>query len=727
MPEWNGEDNFFDFHSIKGVEYLKNLEKIYFYGMCDPKLLHPLRKQGIHVITENDTPLDIWGILGINETTDIHIIKKARNQLLNTDPRDLYISHQEVELVYRYAIQYATELIKKLGRPYDNRNYEEDKMTFDQEFYTKHYLKNPNNYFYHNSQQLPNASALVEYVIIQLAKILTNDDEAVKGISDLAKGYDYFYTQKEYKKWCDDVLWPYHDRHSLNGTLNIFTSWLSCHNFCAVIRWNDSPTVILKKLVTTNTKLSYDIDFEKMELDDYYEYNDITLKILNTHLKKQGYELIILDTSGDCYYVFILKQNKEDVNCNPREVLPIEMGARKLGSQIGFKFYSPEAKDIQHTNRSKNTQIPAYFKQCQPFDTVSNNTKTIELKTGVSNPMVELAKILTNDDEKIVKGVVALAKGYDYFLKEYKNWCGEELSLIDPNLWRLNNNDPVLLSALFSLWLTNDTRNDSKPFGAYFDGATEVMDIISLLEQAIENLGYSIDLKNIEIDDDCDAVAVLEIINQHIKNQGYELINLDTDSDSYTIFIVPIAKHAFAREYSYEVVNLGKEIGFKFDTFVANYIKSDVSLDKLFDEKDVQWGLRGSQHLWRDLKIQVMKVNYYDGGFFSEKDFENFIYESIPRILEQKKAWCLNHKVKNNFDNRVPYKAERDKLYGGGKVFVEDYNHGGMSSGVISLQYWKDVTIPLLVERHVCPISENDFQSLIITPPKISINLQKLC
>ncbi|MCL2416105.1 MAG: hypothetical protein FWD01_04750 [Defluviitaleaceae bacterium] len=48
-PDWDGEDELFDVHSIKGHEHLKNLESACYDSMCDSALLAPLKEKGIIV------------------------------------------------------------------------------------------------------------------------------------------------------------------------------------------------------------------------------------------------------------------------------------------------------------------------------------------------------------------------------------------------------------------------------------------------------------------------------------------------------------------------------------------------------------------------------------------------------------------------------------------------------------------------------------------------------
>ena len=48
-PDWDGEDDLFDIHSIKGIEYLSNLKSVEYISMIDQELLDEIRDRGIKV------------------------------------------------------------------------------------------------------------------------------------------------------------------------------------------------------------------------------------------------------------------------------------------------------------------------------------------------------------------------------------------------------------------------------------------------------------------------------------------------------------------------------------------------------------------------------------------------------------------------------------------------------------------------------------------------------
>ncbi|MFT8352067.1 DUF6892 domain-containing protein [Clostridium saccharoperbutylacetonicum] len=49
IPDWDGEDDFFDVHSVHGFENLPNLETVELISMCDEEVLEPMREKGISI------------------------------------------------------------------------------------------------------------------------------------------------------------------------------------------------------------------------------------------------------------------------------------------------------------------------------------------------------------------------------------------------------------------------------------------------------------------------------------------------------------------------------------------------------------------------------------------------------------------------------------------------------------------------------------------------------
>ena len=97
-------------------------------------------------------------------------------------------------------------------------------------------------------------------------------------------------------------------------------------------------------------------------------------------------------------------------------------------------------------------------------------------------------------------------------------------------------------------------------------------------------------------------------------------------------------------------------------------IGSQVSV--IFKQKPTQWGLRGDPFLWEDLESYFTKYPLTIG----EAEFCIKIEQYIAHLVE-------NHPMNQD------------------AIFIEQYAHGGLSSGCISLSFWNDVAIPMLLSR----------------------------
>jgi predicted kinase len=92
----------------------------------------------------------------------------------------------------------------------------------------------------------------------------------------------------------------------------------------------------------------------------------------------------------------------------------------------------------------------------------------------------------------------------------------------------------------------------------------------------------------------------------------------------------------------------------------------------LFDPEPQTWGLRGDPHLWRALRDRLSLTDVPPSA------------EAVPELLHAA------------FRELTGLDLATDPSSSG---YVEQYAHGGMSSGMISLDTWRQRLIPLLTER----------------------------
>src|SRR4051812_6827609 len=92
----------------------------------------------------------------------------------------------------------------------------------------------------------------------------------------------------------------------------------------------------------------------------------------------------------------------------------------------------------------------------------------------------------------------------------------------------------------------------------------------------------------------------------------------------------------------------------------------------LFDPEPPQWGLRGDPWVWRALRDRL-------GGTYlppSAGEVESMLYAAFNRLVAVDLATDV-----------AP------------EVYREEFAHGGLSSGQVSLDIWRSYLMPLLVDR----------------------------
>ena len=96
-----------------------------------------------------------------------------------------------------------------------------------------------------------------------------------------------------------------------------------------------------------------------------------------------------------------------------------------------------------------------------------------------------------------------------------------------------------------------------------------------------------------------------------------------------------------------------------------------LTISLLFDVEPFQWGLRGDPYLWEEMK-------------------EKFNYRLLPETPEE-----LESIIVAEFET-ITGKQITDRR----EFKIERFSHGGMSSGYISPEFWREKAIPLIISRY---------------------------
>ena len=97
-------------------------------------------------------------------------------------------------------------------------------------------------------------------------------------------------------------------------------------------------------------------------------------------------------------------------------------------------------------------------------------------------------------------------------------------------------------------------------------------------------------------------------------------------------------------------------------------------VSQYFENPPIQWGFRGDPRLWEEMKIKMAT-------------------EVVPKTADE-----LEELLQNKF-----YELTGEKIECGKKTFILRYKHIkpiGMSSGIISHDFWLNKGFPLILQRY---------------------------
>ncbi|HET7014866.1 MAG TPA: hypothetical protein VFI65_13205 [Streptosporangiaceae bacterium] len=96
-----------------------------------------------------------------------------------------------------------------------------------------------------------------------------------------------------------------------------------------------------------------------------------------------------------------------------------------------------------------------------------------------------------------------------------------------------------------------------------------------------------------------------------------------------------------------------------------------VKVAVLFEPEPHPWGLRGDPPLWYAMKEHLAEVDLPD----SPEEVDRLLRSTFAELAEV------------DLDDPAP------------SVYREKFNEGGMSRGMVCLDWWRDKLMPLLLER----------------------------
>ena len=96
-------------------------------------------------------------------------------------------------------------------------------------------------------------------------------------------------------------------------------------------------------------------------------------------------------------------------------------------------------------------------------------------------------------------------------------------------------------------------------------------------------------------------------------------------------------------------------------------------VSQLFEPLPTQWGLRGDPYLWAEMTAALNETSITES------------WSELQELLEQ----TFLKLVGSPLNSEAPF------------AFIERYNRGGMSSGKVSVVFWRTTAMPLLQSRYM--------------------------
>jgi len=93
----------------------------------------------------------------------------------------------------------------------------------------------------------------------------------------------------------------------------------------------------------------------------------------------------------------------------------------------------------------------------------------------------------------------------------------------------------------------------------------------------------------------------------------------------------------------------------------------------IFEKRPLQWGFRGDPYLWDELWMQLQK-------------------QETPKSVEEFEELLRRTYAELTADGKVAMATE--------SLFIDRYPASGMSGGLISIKFWQDKALPLLLSRY---------------------------
>ena len=167
------------------------------------------------------------------------------------------------------------------------------------------------------------------------------------------------------------------------------------------------------------------------------------------------------------------------------------------------------------------------------------------------DPVIEITRAITDNDQPTVDKMRLLARNYPDFVTQHQSWCDSVVRTVNAEVKdALDRNDKdALVKNFFAHWLSGYSMSSgetspSGKFGCYITGKETPKDLIEIFERIDRTLNYGLEFKNISLAGVTTVTQLIPMVNSTLAYKRYSLISFETGtSPGFYLFIAPMKDH----------------------------------------------------------------------------------------------------------------------------------------------------------------------------------------
>jgi len=165
------------------------------------------------------------------------------------------------------------------------------------------------------------------------------------------------------------------------------------------------------------------------------------------------------------------------------------------------------------------------------------------MATENDDTLIELATIVSNGNEHVVRDVTLLVRAPEAFVETHQDWYE---SLFADSA----DDDNADIVDVLTSWLVESHA------GAWIDRHAQPRQIVAQLSEVEATLGCPLHIDELEFTGEEETEEFLDLIGTDLESKGFGLYRLDIDNDAFLLFIVRDEDEAV---FTRDITELGLE------------------------------------------------------------------------------------------------------------------------------------------------------------------------